>query len=116
MKPAETWERIVAGSRDIRFRDFEGLLRAFGFEIDPVRQPPDLPAPQITRLHDVQPEGGKAEPYQFRQLLGDVRPQTSGMSDGKVSHQHLLVERPPARPIPKRRYRPAIYAAGRPAA
>jgi predicted RNA binding protein YcfA (HicA-like mRNA interferase family) len=34
MKPAETWERIVAGSRDIRFRDFEQLLRKFGFELD----------------------------------------------------------------------------------
>ena len=33
MKPAKTWERIVAGSRDIRFRDFEQLLRAFGFEL-----------------------------------------------------------------------------------
>jgi predicted RNA binding protein YcfA (HicA-like mRNA interferase family) len=34
MKPAETWERIVAGSRDIRFRDFEQLLRKFGFDLD----------------------------------------------------------------------------------
>jgi hypothetical protein len=35
MKPARTWERIVAGSRDVRFRDFEQLLEAFGFEFDP---------------------------------------------------------------------------------
>jgi hypothetical protein len=34
MKPAKIWERIIAGSRDIRFRDFEQLLRAFGFEFD----------------------------------------------------------------------------------
>ena len=34
MNPAKTWERIVGGSRDIRFRDFEQLLRAFGFEFD----------------------------------------------------------------------------------
>jgi hypothetical protein len=45
MKAAKTWEHIVAGRRNIRFRDFERLILAFGFEFD------------------------RARPYQIRQLL-----------------------------------------------
>jgi len=34
MKPAKTWGHIVAGRRDVRFRDCERLLAALGFERD----------------------------------------------------------------------------------
>ena len=60
MKPAKTWERIVAGSRDIRFRDFEQLLRAFGFEFD--RQSGShriYRHPELRVRMNIQPEGGK---------------------------------------------------------
>jgi predicted RNA binding protein YcfA (HicA-like mRNA interferase family) len=70
MKPAKTWERIVAGSRDIRFRGFEQPLRAFGFEFDRqsgshrIYRHPELRVPM-----NIKPEEGKAKPYQIRQLL-----------------------------------------------
>jgi predicted RNA binding protein YcfA (HicA-like mRNA interferase family) len=70
MKPAKTWEPIVAGSRDIRFRDFEQLLRAFGFELD--RQSGShriYRYPKLRLRMKVQPEGAKAKLYQIRQLL-----------------------------------------------
>jgi predicted RNA binding protein YcfA (HicA-like mRNA interferase family) len=70
MKPAKTWERIVAGSRDVRFRDFEQLLRAFGFELD--RQSGShriYRHPELRVRINIQPEGGKAKLYQIRQLL-----------------------------------------------
>ena len=68
MKPAKTWERMVAGSRDIRFRDFEQLLRAF--ELD--RQSGShriYRHPELRVRMNIQPEGGKAKLYQIRQLL-----------------------------------------------
>jgi predicted RNA binding protein YcfA (HicA-like mRNA interferase family) len=70
MKPAKTWERIVAGSRDIRFRDFEQLLRAFGFEFD--RQSGShriYRHPELRVRMNIQPEGAKTKLYQIRQLL-----------------------------------------------
>jgi len=32
MKARKTWEQILAGSRNVGFKDFETLLAAFGFE------------------------------------------------------------------------------------
>jgi predicted RNA binding protein YcfA (HicA-like mRNA interferase family) len=62
MKPARTWERIVAGSRDIRFRDFEQLLRAFGFEFDRQSGSDRIwRHPELRVRMNIQPEGGKAK-------------------------------------------------------
>jgi len=62
MTPAKTWERIVAARRDIRFRDFEQLLRAFGFEFD--RQSGShriYRHPELRVRMNIQPEGGKTK-------------------------------------------------------
>jgi predicted RNA binding protein YcfA (HicA-like mRNA interferase family) len=70
MKPAKTWEHIIAGRRNIRFRDFEQLLAAFGFEFDRQSGSHRIYRHPSTRLRmNVQPEKGKAKLYQIRQLL-----------------------------------------------
>ncbi len=70
MRPAKAWEHIIAGRRNLRFRDFEQLVVAFGFEFD--RQSGSHRIYRHPALHlrmNIQPEGGRAKLYQIRQLL-----------------------------------------------
>jgi HicA toxin of bacterial toxin-antitoxin, len=70
VKAAKTWARIVAGGRDVRFRDFEQLLAAFGFEFDRQSGSHRIYRHAALRLRmNIQPEGGRAKLYQIRQLL-----------------------------------------------
>jgi predicted RNA binding protein YcfA (HicA-like mRNA interferase family) len=78
MKAGKTWTRILAGRRDIRFRDFEQLLVAFGFEFDRQSGSHRIYRHPTLRLRmNIQPEGGKAKTYQIRQLLDLV--ETNGL-------------------------------------
>lgn len=73
MKPRKTLERILAGSRNIRFEDAVRLTEAFGFRLSRVNGGhhifihPDVP--ELVNLQDVH---GEAKPYQIRQLLSLV--------------------------------------------
>jgi len=54
----------------IRFRDFEGLLRAFKFELDrTVGSHRQYVHPNVPRAFPVQPEGKDAKRYQVREFL-----------------------------------------------
>jgi predicted RNA binding protein YcfA (HicA-like mRNA interferase family) len=70
MKPRKTLEKSLAGSKNIRFDDIAALARALGFELARVSGShhifvhPDVPVPL-----NIQEIGGKAKPYQVRQLL-----------------------------------------------
>ncbi len=63
----------------VSFRDFERLLKAFGFQLDRMtgshRQ---YVHPKVPRPLPVQPERKDAESYQVRQLLAMI--QTYGLS------------------------------------
>jgi predicted RNA binding protein YcfA (HicA-like mRNA interferase family) len=70
-KPEKLYQQLLASaSRTISFRDFERLLRAFGFELDRTagshRQ---YVHHAIARSFPVQPEGKDAKRYQVRELL-----------------------------------------------
>jgi len=70
-KPSKLYQQLLSSSaRSINFRDFEGLLRAFGFELDRVtgshRQ---YVHPDIPRSFPVQPTGKDAKRYQVREFL-----------------------------------------------
>lgn len=72
--PTKLYERILANpDRIIGFRDFERLLRAFGFELDRItgshRQYVHRSVP---RSFPVQPQGKDAKRYQVRQFLDMV--------------------------------------------
>jgi HicA-like toxin of HicAB toxin-antitoxin system len=70
MRPAKTWEHIIAGGRDVRFRDFERLVVAFGFEFDRQSGSHRIYRHSGLRLRmNIQPERGRAKLYQIRQLL-----------------------------------------------
>lgn len=71
MKKRKLLEKILTGSKNIRFEEFVVLLNGFGFELKRVKgshhmfKHPDVPA-----LLSVQPTGsGQVKPYQIRQFL-----------------------------------------------
>ena len=70
MNPRKMLERILAGSRNVRFADFRGLIRAFGFRLDRIAGSHHIFVhPNVPILVNVQNVGGKAKPYQMRQFL-----------------------------------------------
>ena len=70
MNPRKVLEKALAGSRNIRFADIIGLAEAFGFRLSRVSGSHHIfvhkDIPELLNLQDV---GGKAKPYQVRQLL-----------------------------------------------
>ena len=70
-KPDKLYHQLLSSSsRSISFRDFERLLRAFGFELDRTagshRQ---YVHPALQRAFPVQPSGKDAKRYQVREFL-----------------------------------------------
>ena len=70
-KPDKLYQQLLAStSRSISFRDFERLLRAFGFELDrTVGSHRQYVHPAIHRAFPVQPSGKDAKRYQVREFL-----------------------------------------------
>ena len=70
-KPDKLYQQLVTStSRSIRFRDFERLLRAFGFEHDrTVGSHRQYVHPSNPRAFPVQPSGKDAKRYQVREFL-----------------------------------------------
>ena len=65
------YERLLANPRaTIAFRDFEKLLKAFGFEHDRTKgSHRQYVHPKLTRPFPVQPNDKDAKPYQVREFL-----------------------------------------------
>ena len=70
-KPDKLYHQLLAStSRTIGFRDFERLLRSFGFELDrTVGSHRQYVHPDIPRAFPVQPDGKDAKRYQIREFL-----------------------------------------------
>ena len=67
--PSKLYQQLLS-SRMVSFRDFERLLRAFGFELDrTVGSHRQYVHPKIARAFPVQPEGKDAKRYQVREFL-----------------------------------------------
>lgn len=63
-------ERILAGSKNIRFNDFVGLVNAFGFELQRVSGSHHIFArSDVPELLNLQNQKGEVKPYQIRQFL-----------------------------------------------
>lgn len=70
-KPLKLYHQLLANrTAVISFRDFERLLRAFGFELDrTVGSHRQYVHPDIPRAFPVQPAGKDAKRYQVREFL-----------------------------------------------
>ncbi len=71
MNPGKLYERVLANPKGvITFRDFERLLRAFGFGLDRTTgSHRHYVHPLVPRPFPVQPQGKDAKRYQVRQFL-----------------------------------------------
>ncbi len=70
MKPRKLLEKILGGSRNVRFADVCNLVEAFGFSLLRVSGSHHIFAhPDVPELVNLQEVGGQAKPYQIRQLL-----------------------------------------------
>ncbi len=83
MKKRKLLEKILSGSKNVRFEDLLTLLGGFGFELKRTRgshyvfKHPDVPA-----LLSVQPtSNGQAKPYQVRQFLTLVEEYNLSLDD-----------------------------------
>lgn len=65
-----TLQRILSGSKNIRFGDMLKLVEGFGFRLSRVRGSHHiLTHPEIPELVNLQNVRGQAKPYQIRQFL-----------------------------------------------
>ena len=70
MKPRKTLEKILFGSKNIRFDDMTALVRAVGFRLDRVSGSHHIfTHAEIPELINLQKVGGQAKPYQIRQFM-----------------------------------------------
>ena len=70
MKPRKILEKILGGSRNVRFADMQGLVEAFGFTLARTSGGHHIfTHPDVPELVNLQEVGGQAKPYQIRQFL-----------------------------------------------
>jgi predicted RNA binding protein YcfA (HicA-like mRNA interferase family) len=70
MNEQKLLEKILSGSKNIRFNDFVGLVEAFGFDLSRVHGSHHIfEHPDVPELLNLQNSKGQAKPYQIRQFL-----------------------------------------------
>lgn len=73
VKPAKLLERLLQGSRNVSFRDFQRLLEAFGFHLTRVTGSHHVYGlAGLDRPLIIQPKGKDAKAYQVEQFLDMV--------------------------------------------
>lgn len=69
MKKRKILEKVLSGSKNIRFQEFVALLVSLGFALDRTEGSHQVfTHPLLPRPFPVQNAKGKAKPYQVRQL------------------------------------------------
>ena len=82
MKARNIYEKILAGSRNIRFGDFCKVVEAFGYRLDRTRGSHHIyEHPRASRPLNLQNDREQAKAYQIRQFLRDVEEFQLSMSD-----------------------------------
>lgn len=70
MKKQKLLEKILAGSKNIRFEEFISLVEGFGFTLTRVRGSHHIFEHRaVPELLNLQNHKGQVKPYQVRQLL-----------------------------------------------
>ena len=70
MKKRKLLQKILAGSPNIRFAEFQSLVEAFNFRLDRVSGSHHIYVhPNVEELVNIQNVRGKAKPYQIKQFL-----------------------------------------------
>jgi predicted RNA binding protein YcfA (HicA-like mRNA interferase family) len=70
MNERKTLQKILSGSRSIRFAEMTALVEAFGFHLSRTRGSHHIfTRPDVPELVNLQEVKGEAKPYQIRQFL-----------------------------------------------
>ena len=84
MKPRKLLQRILGGSRNVRFDEMCKLVEAFGFTLARVSGSHHIfshtDVPEVVNLQEV---GGQAKPYQIRQFLKLVEENNLTLEDNE---------------------------------
>jgi predicted RNA binding protein YcfA (HicA-like mRNA interferase family) len=82
-KKAKPLEKILAGSKNIRFDEFTALLEAFGFELKRISGSHHVfRHPDVPDVFSVQPDQNKqTKPYQIKKLLKMVEEYRLNLED-----------------------------------
>lgn len=69
-KKSKTLQKILAGSKNVRFAEFTGLIEAFGFVRERISGSHHVYShPLVPQAVSVQPDrNGQAKPYQLKQF------------------------------------------------
>jgi predicted RNA binding protein YcfA (HicA-like mRNA interferase family) len=82
MKRRKLLQKLLAGSKNIRFSEVSSLAEAFGFKLDRVSGSHHIYIhPHISDLINLQNVEGKAKPYQIKQLLKIIEQHDLHMED-----------------------------------
>jgi hypothetical protein len=70
MKKQKLLQKVLSGTKNVRFTEAIALAEAFGFRLDRVNGSHHIFIhPEIPELLNLQNDNGKAKPYQIKQLL-----------------------------------------------
>ena len=70
MSERKTLQKILSGSRNIRFAEMSALVEAFGFHLSRIQGSHHIFShPEVPELVNLQEVRGEAKPYQIRQFL-----------------------------------------------
>ena len=84
MKKRKLLQKLLAGSKNIRFSEATAIAKAFGFQLDRISGSHHIFIhPDISALINLQDVGGKAKPYQIKQLLKIIEQYDLQMEDDK---------------------------------
>ena len=73
MNKAKLFQKVLAGSKNIRFDEMRRLVEAFGFHLARINGSHHIfTHPQVSELVNLQEVNGKIKPYQIRQFLNLV--------------------------------------------
>jgi len=83
MKKQKLLEKLLRGSKNVRFDELVAVVEAFGFHLSPVNGSHHIfTHPQIPELVNLQNQRGKAKPYQVRQFLTLVEQYNLQLEEG----------------------------------
>ncbi|HRQ40524.1 MAG TPA: type II toxin-antitoxin system HicA family toxin [Chloroflexota bacterium] len=70
MNKQKLLEKVLSGSKNIRFTEFVTLVEAFGFELSRTRGSHHIfEHPDVPEILNLQNHKGQVKPYQIRQFL-----------------------------------------------
>ena len=82
MKKRKLLEKIISGSKNIRFAEATALAEAFGFKLDRINGSHHIFLhPGIPELINLQNVKGKVKSYQLKQLLNIIEQHNLQMED-----------------------------------